>query len=152
MKKWLALAGFIGICLLVGALGGLATAKSVVEWYPTLNKPSWTPPSWVFGPVWTLLYIMMGIAAWLVWRKGDAKGALILFFGQLLFNLAWSVLFFGARSPVLGLVDIAFLWLAVAATIFAFALKSRPAAFLLVPYLAWVSFASALNLAIVMLN
>lgn len=152
MKQWLVLAGLIVLCLAVGAIGGWATAQSVTDWYPTLVKPSWTPPNWLFAPVWTLLYIIMAIAAWLVWRSGNARGALLLFGAQLLLNLAWSILFFGARSPGLGLANIAILWIAIAATIFAFALRSRLAAFLMVPYLAWVSFASALNASIWMAN
>ncbi|MBL8792016.1 MAG: tryptophan-rich sensory protein [Rhizobiales bacterium] len=152
MRNFLVLAAFVVGCLAVGSLGGLVTMTPVVEWYPTLAKPSWTPPSWVFGPVWTVLYVMMAVAAWLVWRAGEAKTALLLFFAQLLLNLAWSFLFFGARSPGLGLIEIVFLWLAVAATIFAFSFRSRIAAFLMVPYLMWVSFATALNAAIYMMN
>jgi translocator protein len=152
MRQWIVLAVFIAVCLGVGSLGGLATAQSVIEWYPGLNKPSWTPPSWLFGPVWTVLYVVMAVAAWLVWRKGNAMGALYLFAAQLLLNLAWSFLFFGARSPGLGLIDIILLWLAVAATIFAFAQHSRLAALLLTPYIAWVSFALVLNASIFMLN
>ncbi len=152
MRDWLALAGFVVLCLAVGALGGWATAQSVAEWYPTLNKPTWTPPPWVFAPVWTMLYILMGLAAWLVWRKGNARTAMVLFGVQLLLNLAWSFLFFGARSPGLGLVDIVVLWLAIAAMIFAYFSKSRPAALMMLPYLAWVSFATALNVAIYALN
>ncbi len=152
MRQGLALVGFLVLCLGVGGLGGWATLQAVVEWYPTLVKPSWQPPSWLFGPVWTVLYIMMAIAAWLVWRVGNAGAALVLFGGQLLLNLAWSFLFFGARSPGLALLDIGALWLTIAATIFAFALKSRIAAFLMVPYLCWVSFATALNGAIWTLN
>jgi translocator protein len=152
MRKWLVLAGFVGSCLAVAGLAGFATAQSVVEWYPTLAKPSWTPPSWLFGPVWTVLYVLMGVAAWLVWSKGQARNALLLFGAQLLLNLAWSFLFFGARSPGLGLIDIVALWLAIAATIFAFAQRTRTAALLLAPYLAWVSFAMALNAKIFLLN
>ena len=152
MRQWLVLAGFIGLCLAVGIIAGLVTAPAVIEWYPTLAKPSWTPPSWLFAPAWTVLYILMAVAAWLVWKAGNAKAALILFFGQLLLNLAWSVLFFGARSPGLGLIDVTAMWLAIAATIFAFAFRSRLAAFLMVPYLCWVSFAAALNASIFMLN
>lgn len=152
MRTWLALFGFVVLCLAVGALGGWATAQSVAEWYPTLAKPSWTPPPWLFAPVWTALYILMGLSAWLVWKKGNAQGAMMLFGAQLLLNLAWSFLFFGARSPGLALVDIIALWIAIAAMIFAYALKNRLAAFLMVPYLAWVSFATALNAAIFMLN
>ena len=152
MRNGLALAGFVVLCLAVGWLGGWATAQSVAEWYPTLAKPSWTPPPWLFAPVWTVLYILMGVAAWLVWKAGNAKGAMLLFGAQLLLNLAWSFLFFGARSPGLALIDIAALWLAIAAMIFAYAFRSRLAAYLTVPYLAWVSFAMALNAAVFMLN
>lgn len=152
MRNWLALAGFVVLCLAVGALGGWATVQSVAEWYPALNKPSWTPPPWVFAPVWTMLYILMGLAAWLVWRKGNARTAMVLFGIQLLLNLAWSFLFFGARSPVLGLVDIVVLWFAIAAMILAYFSKSRLAALMMLPYLAWVSFATALNAAIYALN
>lgn len=152
MRQWLVLAGFLSLCLIVGGLGGYVTAPSVTEWYPTLIKPSWQPPNWLFGPVWTVLYIMMAVAAWLVWKAGNARSALTLWGAQLLLNFAWSFLFFGTRSPGLGLIDIIALWLAIAATIFAFAFKSRLAAFLMVPYLCWVSFALALNAAIFMMN
>lgn len=152
MKQWLVLAGFILVCLAVGGLGGVATAQSVTDWYPTLNKPAWTPPGWLFGPVWTVLYVMMGVAAWLVWRTGDARAALGIFAVQLALNFAWSFLFFGLKSPVMGLVCIILLWLAIAATIRAFGRNSNVAAVLLWPYLAWVSFATALNGAIVVLN
>lgn len=152
MRQWLVLAGFLALCLIVGGLGGYVTAPSVVEWYPTLVKPSWQPPNWLFGPVWTVLYIMMAVAAWLVWKVGNARSALTLWGAQLLLNFAWSFLFFGARSPGLALIDIIALWLAISATIFAFSFKSRLAAFLMVPYLCWVSFALALNAAIFMMN
>jgi translocator protein len=152
MKSWGVLFGLVVLCLGAGFVASFATMQSVVEWYPTLNKPSWTPPNWLFAPVWTVLYIMMAVAAWLVWRAGDAKTALILFAGQLLLNLAWSFLFFGARSPGLGLIDISLMWIAIAVTIFAFAMRSGLAAFLMVPYLCWVSLATALNASIYMLN
>jgi translocator protein len=152
LRNGLALAGFVLGCLAVGSLAGFATSQAVVDWYPTLNKPSWNPPAWVFAPAWTVLYISMGVAAWLVWKQGNARTALILFCAQLALNLAWSFLFFGARSPGLGLIDVIAMWLAIAATIFAFSFKSRLAAFLMVPYLCWVSFATALNAAIFMLN
>jgi translocator protein len=151
-NKWLGLIGFLALCLGVGAIGGFATTHSVVDWYPTLVRPSWTPPSWLFGPVWTLLYVMMAVAAWRVWRRGDERVPMLLFGAQLALNLAWSILFFGAKSPGLALVDIVALWLAIAASIYAFAMKDRIAAFLMVPYLCWVSFALALNSAIWMLN
>lgn len=152
-NKWLMLLLFVAICVGAGSLAGYATMQSVGEWYPTLKKPSWTPPSWLFGPVWTVLYMMMAIAAWLVWQKGPiTKGAMLLFWGQLLLNVAWSFLFFGARSPGLGLIVIIAMWLAIALTIYAFAFHSRTASFLMVPYLMWVSFATALNAAIWQLN
>jgi translocator protein len=152
MKKWWVLAGLVALCLGVGAIGGAVTAPAVLEWYPTLNKPSWNPPSWLFAPVWTVLYVMMAVAAWLVWKTGNSRAALTLWAGQLVLNLAWSILFFGARAPGLGLIEIVVMWLAIAATIFLFAKKSKVAAYLMVPYLCWVSFAAALNLAIVLLN
>jgi translocator protein len=152
MRQWWAFAGFVAVCLSVGALAGLVTAPAVADWYPTLVKPFWRPPNWLFAPVWTILYLMMAIAAWLVWKAGHSRAALLLWAGQLLLNFAWSFLFFGARSPGLGLIDIVALWLAIAATIFAFSFKSRLAAALMLPYLCWVSFALALNASIFMLN
>jgi|GEM_PF-228620 tryptophan-rich sensory protein len=125
------------------------------DWYPTLTKPAWTPPDWVFGPVWTLLYILMAVAAWLVWRKAGFAGArlaLVLYFVQLALNAAWSGLFFGLRSPAAGLVDILLLWMVIAATLVAFARHSAVAAGLLVPYFVWVSYAAALNFAIWRMN
>lgn len=152
-NPWIVLALFVIICLAVGLGAGWATQQSVTDWYPTLVKPSWNPPNWVFGPVWTLLYIMMAVAGWLVWRNGtDVKPALTLFFSQLALNFAWSFLFFGARSPWLGLVGIAMLLLAVATTTFVFWRITKPAGLLFVPYLAWVTFASLLNLTIWRLN
>ena len=152
-NQWLVLAGFILVCLVTGGLGGWATAQSVTDWYPTLVKPSWNPPNWIFGPVWTALYLMMAVAAWLVWRSdSNIRGAMILFFSQLALNFAWSFLFFGARSPWLGLMDIAMLWLALIITVIAFFQKSAAAGLLMLPYLAWVSFAAILNLAIWRLN
>ena len=152
MRQWLVLAGFIALCISVGSLAGWVTVQSVAEWYPTLNKPSWTPPSWLFGPVWSVLYVMMAIAAWLVWRAGNAQVALTWFGVQLLFNFGWSFLFFGQRSPSLGLLDIILLWSSIVVTIYLFNKKSRLAAILMLPYLAWVSFASALNAAIWVMN
>lgn len=152
-NQWLVLAGFILVCLVTGGLGGWATAQSVTDWYPMLVKPSWNPPNWIFSPVWTALYLMMAVAAWLVWRSdGNIRGAMILFFSQLALNFAWSFLFFGARSPWLGLMDIAMLWLALIITVIAFFQKSAAAGLLMLPYLAWVSFAAILNLAIWRLN
>lgn len=152
-NQWLVLAGFIIITLAVGMLGGWAVSGSVSGWYTTINKPTWNPPNWVFGPVWTVLYIMMAVAAWLVWRTKDKIApAMILYFSQLALNFAWSILFFGARSPWLGLVDITMLWLAIVATMLAFFGRSTMAGLLLIPYLAWVSFAAVLNFTIWRLN
>jgi tryptophan-rich sensory protein len=124
-------------------------------WYAGLAKPSWNPPSWVFAPVWSTLYVMMGVAAWLVWRKAGFSGArlpLVLFLVQLVLNALWSYLFFGAHRPDLAFADIVALWLVILATTVGFWRISTPAGVLLVPYLAWVGFASALNLQLWRLN
>ncbi|SFR38956.1 TspO and MBR related proteins [Robiginitalea myxolifaciens] len=146
----------ITICLLIGFLGAMATASSVSSWYTTLNKPFFTPPNWLFGPVWTLLYVMMGWAAGLIWSRGFhhlwVKSALYAFGIQLLLNGSWSIVFFGLRSPVWALVIIVLLAIMIIVTIRQFRVVNKTAAWLLAPYLAWVAFASALNLAIVLLN
>ena len=151
-----ALAAALLLPLAVGALGALATSISVRSWYPTLVRPSFAPPSWLFGPVWTTLYIMMGIASWLVWREGlarpDVRSALALYGVQLGFNLAWSWFFFGLRQPLLALLDIVILLVLVALTVGRFAPVSRTAAGLMLPYLVWVAFATALNGAFWWLN
>jgi benzodiazapine receptor len=137
------------------AVGGAATSSSVGTWYAALQKPSFNPPAWVFGPVWTVLYLMVAIAAWLIWLKhgiADAQLPLALFGLQLALNMAWSVLFFGLRNPGLALVDIALLWLAIVATLVAFWRLSPAAGALLLPYLAWVSFAAILNYSLWALN
>ena len=156
INQWTALAGFVAICLLAGGLGGWITTQSVAEWYPALNKPPWNPPAWIFGPVWTTLYLMMAVAAWLVWKKGAgssaARTALVFFFVQLALNCLWSFLFFGARNPGLALVDIVLLLAALALTTRAFFRHSKPAGALMLPYLAWVSFATVLNFTIWRLN
>ena len=151
-RQTLALAGWLVLCF---AAATSAVFVSVDGWYVTLNKPSWNPPSWLFGPVWTLLYIMMAIAAWLVWRKGGwalQRWPLSLFVIQWLLNAIWTPLFFGMHLIGLALVDIVLLWIAIVATLAAFWRVSKPAAWLLVPYLMWVSFATALNFAIWQLN
>ncbi len=141
-------------CFAVAALGGWATSTSVETWYTTLNKPSFNPPNWLFGPVWSVLYAMMGLAAWRVWLQDGRlfSAPLGIFAVQLLLNLAWSVLFFGLRAPAAALADLVLLIAAVALTIRLFAPRDRIAAWLLAPYLAWITFAATLNLAIVMLN
>ncbi len=143
--------------ILVGAAGSLfTTADTLNNWYAKLNKPAFNPPDWVFGPVWTTLYLMMGLAAFLVWRKGldkkAVRNALLCFLVQLAFNALWSPLFFGLRSPGLALIDIMLLQLAIIATLICFEEISIPATLLLVPYLLWVSFAAIVNLSIYFLN
>jgi tryptophan-rich sensory protein len=148
------------ICILVplvsGALVGLLTMGGTLTWYATLNKPWFTPPNYVFGPVWTVLYILMGIALYLVvsqgWEKKPVKTAVLLFALQLVANLVWSILFFGMQSPLAGLADIFLLLALIIATIVAFYRVSKPAAMLLVPYLAWVCIATCLNAGVVLLN
>lgn len=138
-----------------GAAVGLLTSGGDSPWYLALDKPTWNPPSWVFAPVWTTLYALMGVAAWLVWGRGGwhrHARALNLFVAQLTVNFAWSPLFFNAQRPGLALVDILVLSVLVALTIRAFHGVSRWASVLLVPYLLWVSYAAALNLAIVRAN
>jgi tryptophan-rich sensory protein len=152
---WPGLLAFVVLCLGVGWIAGLVTAPAVADWYPTLTKPSWTPPPWAFPVVWPILYVMMGVAAWRVARAGASaarRRALGLFLLQLLLNGAWSFLFFGLRSPLLGLIDILLLLAAIAATILAFRRIDGIAAALMLPYLAWVAFATALNLEIWRLN
>lgn len=151
----LALVLLVGLCLGVGGLGGAVTAESVTTWYATLNKPSFNPPNWIFGPVWTALYILMGVAAWRVWRSADrdtARGPLAVFALQLAVNLGWSVAFFGLRNPGLAVVVILALDLLVLATALMFRRIDRLAAWLLVPYLAWISFATVLNVTIWRIN
>lgn len=146
---------FVTVCFAAAAIGGALTAQSVDTWYQGLAKPTWNPPDWLFGPVWTLLYLLMGVAAWLVWRRsGFTKGraALLLFAVQLALNVVWSGLFFAARAPGLALAELVVLWIAIAATLVAFARHSRVAAALMAPYLAWTTFAAALNFAIWRLN
>ena len=154
-RDWFALAGFVAVCFAAAALGVWLTGNAIESWYVTLNKPAWNPPNWLFGPVWSVLYLLMAIAAWIVWRhRGWHAGRvpLVLFAVQLALNAAWSGLFFGLRSPGAGMVEIILLWGAILATLISFGRVSRGAAALMVPYLLWVSFAAVLNLAIWRLN
>lgn len=148
-KKFTYIAISVSICLLVGFLSGFATQSSVNDWYLTLNKPSFNPPNWVFGPVWTILYILMGIAAGLVWAKGFyhiwVKTALYNFGFQLIFNVLWSVVFFGFKNPFWALLVILFLLALILLTIKWFNVVSRTAAYLMIPYFIWVCFATVLN-------
>jgi tryptophan-rich sensory protein len=154
-KQLPALVSLLAICLGTAALGGYLTSLSVGTWYTLLNKPSWNPPNWVFGPVWTTLYITMAVAAWLVWRKSGNSGrrlSLAIFGVQLFLNSLWSALFFGLRNPGLAMVDLVLLWLAIVATITAFRRIDPRAAILLTPYLAWVTYAATLNWSIWQFN
>jgi tryptophan-rich sensory protein len=151
-NQWWMLGGFVVASFAAAALGGATTAGSVRDWYPTIAKPAWTPPSWVFGPVWTELYAMMALAGWLIWRRAGWCSALVWFAAQLALNAAWSPVFFGMHRIGLALVNIVLLWLAIAGTTVAFWRVMPVSGVLFVPYLAWVSFATALNLAIWRLN
>ena len=153
--RWAGLIFFIILCLAAGGLGALATTPEIEGWYQTLEKPSWNPPAWVFGPVWTLLYLLMAIAAWVVWKPAGYKAAampLNLFGLQLLLNLAWSWIFFHYHQSGIAFLDIDLLWLSIVGTTVAFFRRSLLAGWLMVPYLAWVSFAAVLNFAIWRLN
>lgn len=151
LAQWLALAAFVAVSFAAAGLGSLATTPAIPGWYASLQKPAWTPPNWLFGPVWTALYLSMAVAAWLVWRDRGFQGArlaLALFAVQLALNALWSILFFGLKSPGAALVEIAFLWAAIFATMAAF-WRVRPlAGWLFVPYLWWVTYAAFLNYAI----
>jgi len=148
----LGLVAWLALCYGVAAFGAQFSARG---FYSELARPSWSPPGWVFGPVWTLLYTMMAVAAWLVWRRSGfaaASLALGLFLVQLAFNAAWSWIFFGMREIGWGFADIAALWVALLATLVVFWRRDRLAGALLIPYLAWVTFAAALNFTIWRLN
>lgn len=156
-RKWLALAGFVVLCLAVGGIAGWATSGSIDSWYRTIAKPDWTPPDWVFGPAWTTLYILMAVAAWRVWQTGGgfngaARTALIWFFVQLAFNFGWSFAFFTAQSPLLGLIEVVPFWLSIMVTMVLFWRLDRWAGLMFVPYICWVSFAAALNFTIWLMN
>lgn len=157
----LKLMGAIGVSELAGVIGSVFTTPSIDGWYAGIVKPDLNPPAWVFGPVWTTLYLLMGIAAFLVWssytsapadKKKGIKLTLMLFGFQLVLNTLWSIIFFGLHSPGGALIEIIFLWLAILATIISFAKVSKLAAWLLTPYILWVSFALYLNFYIYILN
>ncbi|MCK9379136.1 MAG: tryptophan-rich sensory protein [Candidatus Moranbacteria bacterium] len=146
----------IVIPLFAGFLGSIFTNTSVATWYQTLSVPPLNPPSWVFAPVWTVLYIMMGIAFYLVWRKKetgrDIFWSVWIFFVQLFFNILWSLLFFGMENPMLALWGVGMLWITIFLNVIAFARVEKKSAWLMLPYLVWVSFAAYLNYAIFILN
>jgi benzodiazapine receptor len=165
---WLALVVALAIPLTVGGLSSLATRQAIPTWYRELRKPAWSPPRWLFAPVWTLLYLAMGVASWRIWRRGaqtglterlwrrdrnsQVRGALALYGLQLVLNGAWSLIFFGGRRIDLALGEIALLWATILATLVRFYQIDPVAGWLLVPYQAWVSFASLLNATIWRLN
>ncbi len=144
------------ICQLAGFIGSIFTTSSIPTWYASLNKPSFNPPNWVFAPVWTVLYLLMGIALYLIWRKGlsdkNVKIAFMVFVFQLVLNSLWSFLFFGLESPFAAFIEIIILWIAILVSIILFFRISWIAGVLLIPYILWVSFASVLNFAIWRLN
>lgn len=150
MNKYLKLLLAISLCEGAGLIGSIFTFNSVNTWYLTLNKPLFNPPGWVFGPVWTILYLLMGISLYLVWE--NKKAGLRWFWIQLVFNSTWSLAFFGLKSPLLAFIIIILLWTSIFKTIMDFRKVNKNASYLLYPYLAWVSFASILNLSIVLLN
>jgi translocator protein len=156
VRSYPALAAAVLFCIIVGSLGSLVTVTGPGSWYAGLAKPFFTPPGWVFAPVWITLFTLMGIAVYLVWQEGIEKPkvrkAFAIFGVQFAFNVTWSFLFFGLRSPLLGLIDIVILWVMIAATIAAFYSVKKTAAFLLVPYIAWVTLATALNGAVYLMN
>ena len=155
LQQILVLLALLALCLGVGAFGSYATLPEIPTWYATLNKPSFNPPNWLFGPVWTTLYVLMATAAWLVWRAAGwigARGALALFFLQLALNLLWSFLFFAWHRIGLAAIEVLAMLAAIVATALAFRRHSRAAALLLLPYLAWVTFASILNVTFWRLN
>lgn len=138
--------GAIIICQLTGLVGAVYTMPAISTWYAGLNRPSFAPPNWIFGPVWTILFLLMGVSLFLVTRKKKRpKEAVEVFFLQLVLNVLWSVLFFGLESPFLAFLEIFALWFAIDLSIYYFYKVSRPAAWLLVPYIIWVSFAAFLN-------
>ena len=146
---------FLVVCLGAGGLGAWATTPEIDGWYRTIAKPAWNPPDRVFGPVWTSLYLMMAIAGWLVWKRDGFRNAavpLTLFGVQLVFNVGWSWIFFGLHQPGWAFAEMVVLWATIAATTILFFRRSKPAGWLFVPYLAWVTFAAALNFALWRLN
>jgi tryptophan-rich sensory protein len=151
-RKILGLVGWLLLCFVAAAFGSLFKPG---EWYAQLQKPTWNPPNWIFGPVWTVLYTMMAVAARRVWTHGgfaEQRLPLGLFLLQLILNAAWSALFFGLHNPALAFAEIVLLWLAILGTVLAFWKVHRGAGLLLVPYLAWVTFAAVLNFTLWQLN
>jgi tryptophan-rich sensory protein len=156
IKDIISLIVAVSLSLLAGIIGSFFTFNSIQEWYQFLEKPALNPPNWVFGPVWTSLYILMGVALFLVWKKGwkdkKVKIAINIFLIQLVLNALWSILFFGLQNPLLAFMEIVILWILIVVTMEKFYQISKPAMGLLIPYLLWVSFAGYLNASIWLLN
>lgn len=150
--QWGKLLGCIAAIQLIGNIGSLATFSQITTWYAALNKPSFNPPNGIFGPVWTILFALMGIALYLILSEKNNKKALTLFTIQLVLNVLWSFVFFGWHQPGWALFEIVILWIAILATIIEFHRISKPAAWLMVPYLAWVTFAAFLTFSVWQLN
>lgn len=156
VKDWVKAPVSVLACVLIGFSGNIFNFDSLLTWYPTLIKPDWTPPNWAFAPVWTILFVLIGISTFLVWRKGfsdrKVKQGIGVFIFQFGLNLMWSWAFFTLRSPLFGFIVIATLWAAILATIILYARVSKVAAIVLIPYIFWVTIASALNLSVYFLN
>jgi benzodiazapine receptor len=156
MSKALKLIISILVCQGAGVIGSVFTSPAIPTWYASLEKPSFNPPNWIFAPVWTLLFLLMGISLYLIWERGlenkKVRTAIFIFSVQLALNIVWSVIFFGLQAPLYAFVEIIILWLAILITIISFYKISKLAAFLLLPYILWVSFASILNFSIMILN
>jgi translocator protein len=154
IKNIFQLIGSIMLCLIAGGIGSIFTAPQITGWYMTLNKPFLNPPNWIFAPVWTTLYILMGISLFLVWRKNEktSKPAIAVFLIQLLINVLWSVIFFNMHLILAAYVWIIIMWVAILVTMLMFYKFSKTATWLLLPYILWVSFASYLNLGVYLAN
>lgn len=153
--RFLGLCGFLFVCFVIASAGGAITASNIASWYQIIQKPSFTPPNWLFGPAWTFLYVLIAISGWKIWCLkgfGRAQGAFRIYAAQLFLNLIWSFLFFGAHSPILGLIDICILLILIIFNIRLFWQINHFAAIILVPYALWVGFATILNAAIFALN
>jgi benzodiazapine receptor len=145
----------LAICQVAGIIGSIFTTPAIPVWYASLEKPSFNPPNWIFAPVWTFLFLLMGIALYLIWnayQRKEAKSALLFFGIQLGLNILWSVIFFGLKSPMIAFIEIVVLWLAILLTIIQSTKVSKAAAYLLLPYILWVNFAAVLNFMVWQLN
>jgi translocator protein len=156
MKNAFSLILSILLCQLAGLIGSVFTTSAIPNWYATLQKPSFNPPSWIFGPVWITLYLLMGISLYLVWLKRGSNSltqtAIILFVVHLILNALWSIIFFGLKNPMIAFFEIIVLWIMIVVLIYIFFKIDKRSAYLLLPYFLWVSFASILNFSIWQLN